>query len=287
MTKRSNANRSGGPRSAAGKMVASRNSTRLGVYASQIILPGENPEDFAELEALFLDDFQPQGIAEAAMVRDLAVLTWKKMRLEGVEHRQIMDYMESTPSEYDFERAGVELKKGADAFALNPYLVDEYDIPNFRDRLLQLKWLRTSAKDEAALVKLMEVGEGTFAALLQKMESYGLKEPTPKSMAESTYSKGNSLTEGRRPLDDAIAAIQEEAEKVIWAADNQQILLEAHKKIRDMRLASVINQDKNQRAHDFLVRGFYKTLSELRKHQEWHRKQQVIDVTPESSVKTD
>lgn len=279
MTKRSNSNRSGGPRSAEGKMVAARNSTRLGVYAAQIILPGENPEEFAELEAQFLDDFQPQGVTEAALVRDLAVITWKKMRLEGVEHRQMMDYLESTPSEYDFERAGVTVKKGADEFVLNPYLVDDYDVPNFRDRLRHLKWLQKTDKDQPALEKLKDVGEGTFVALSQKMLSYGLKEPTPQSMAQSTYSKGNFLTEGRRPLDDAINAVQEEAERIVWAAENQEMLLEAHAKIRDTRLISMINQDRHQRAYDFLAKAFYKTLSELRKHQDWHRKQQVIDVT--------
>lgn len=39
-------NRSGGLRTAAGKLVASRNALQLGVYSKQILLPNESAEEF-------------------------------------------------------------------------------------------------------------------------------------------------------------------------------------------------------------------------------------------------
>jgi len=39
------------------------------------VLAGEDAAQFAELEQLLLHDFEPVGLAEAAMVHDLAVLT--------------------------------------------------------------------------------------------------------------------------------------------------------------------------------------------------------------------
>jgi hypothetical protein len=43
MKKRANSNRTGGPKTAQGKLVAARNSTRFGAYAAQVILSGESP----------------------------------------------------------------------------------------------------------------------------------------------------------------------------------------------------------------------------------------------------
>ena len=286
MTKRSNANRSGGPRSAAGKKVASRNSTRLGVYASQIILPGENPEDFAELEALFLDDFQPQGIAEAAMVRDLAVLTWKKMRLEGVEHRQILQALQEPISEYDFSAVGLTVVKGMEDFIWDPHLVDDSDVPLFREYATQMRLLALGERDEAAILALQTQFPDSYSRLVVEMKSMGMKTINPKAIAEVKYSD-SERAEKARPVDDAIARIKNEANKIVWAADHQPEILEAHARIRDRRLIGRIGIEKYDRANDYLANSFYKTLSELRKHQEWHRKQQVIDVTPESSAKTD
>ena len=54
------------------------------------MLAGEDAAQFAELEHLLLHDFDPVGVAEAAMVHDLAVLTWKKLRVDRVEHAVMM-----------------------------------------------------------------------------------------------------------------------------------------------------------------------------------------------------
>ena len=180
------------------------------------------------MEALFLDDFQPQGVTEAALVRDLAVITWKKMRLEGIEHRQILQALQEPISENDFNMAGLSVVKGMEDFIWDPHLVDDVDVPIFQEYATQMRLLASGERDEAA-----------------------------------------------------IARIRQEAEKIVWAAEHQSEILEAHARIRDRRLIGRIGIEKYDRANDYLAKSFYRTLSELRKHQEWHRKQQVIDVTPE------
>jgi len=78
--------RSGGPQTEEGKKATSRNALKTGAYSSLIILPGESEDDFRALEEQFISDFSPRDIAEAAMVRNLAVITWKKLRVEKLEH---------------------------------------------------------------------------------------------------------------------------------------------------------------------------------------------------------
>ncbi len=56
-----------------------------------MILSWEQEEQFRELESSFINDFRPVDTAEAAMVHDLAVLTWKKLRLDKLEQRVILE----------------------------------------------------------------------------------------------------------------------------------------------------------------------------------------------------
>lgn len=279
MANQPKSNRKGGPQTPEGKAVAAHNSTKIGVYARQLILPGENPEEFIELESLFVDDFQPSGVTEAALVHELAVLAWKKRRLEGVEHQQLMQRVQSMPAEYEFAQAGMPIVKGMEEFFLDPYQVDECDVLAFREYYAQMKMLRIGVKDEATLLALQAQFPKSFSRLVAEMQEIGLKSPTPASMVAAKY-KDQSPAEKNTPLHDAINRVYEKALRIVWAADNKQALVKVHERIRDKRLANRIDNEPYDRAHEYLARNFYKTLSELRKQQDWRRKQQMIDVTP-------
>jgi len=83
-------NRSGGPRSDVGKKISSSNALKTGAYSNTLILPGEDESQFRQIEDQFVRDFHPEDMAEIAMVRDLAILAWKKIRLENLELRFIL-----------------------------------------------------------------------------------------------------------------------------------------------------------------------------------------------------
>ena len=83
--------KSGGPKTEEGKKVTSRNALKTGAYSNTLILPGEDENEFRQMEEQFARDFDPRDMAEMAMVRDLAVLAWKKVRLENVELRFTLD----------------------------------------------------------------------------------------------------------------------------------------------------------------------------------------------------
>ena len=67
--------RSGGPKTAAGRQAVAGNAMRTGAYAAQVVLPGEDPAHFQELEQQFLHDFVPADVAQSALVHQLAVIT--------------------------------------------------------------------------------------------------------------------------------------------------------------------------------------------------------------------
>jgi hypothetical protein len=84
---RENAQHSTGPRTPDGKLASSRNSFQHGLYAKQLVLPGEDP---AELEALRQDlrhEHQPANTTEQILVNELAEHYWRLRRMRKLEAR--------------------------------------------------------------------------------------------------------------------------------------------------------------------------------------------------------
>ena len=66
------------------KATKSKNALLHGVYSSDVILPWEKPEDFFELLNGIRANLDPKGALENEIVTDLAILRWKKRRLNGI-----------------------------------------------------------------------------------------------------------------------------------------------------------------------------------------------------------
>ncbi len=81
--------------------MSSRNAIKTGAYSKAVILPGEDESEYRELESQFIRDFAPRDIAEGAMVRELTVLTWKKIRLDQLEHRAVLQTINKPLCLYD------------------------------------------------------------------------------------------------------------------------------------------------------------------------------------------
>jgi hypothetical protein len=87
---RSNALRSTGPRTPAGKAASRVNAVKHGLRSHEVVIL--NREDAAEFEALFqelCDDWSPQGHTESELVRELAIAEWRLRRARRAEQAEI------------------------------------------------------------------------------------------------------------------------------------------------------------------------------------------------------
>src|SRR5437764_15355756 len=84
-TARTNGSKSHGPVTPEGRATSSRNSTRHGLTAKTLILPGESYEDFQQLLADYVDQFKPQTNVEMDLVESMAVTQWRLRRLSVIE----------------------------------------------------------------------------------------------------------------------------------------------------------------------------------------------------------
>lgn len=158
--------RSGGPKTPEGKLVSSRNAIKTGAYAVQTLLPGESEPEFRELEQLFIDDFSPSGIAEAALVHSSTVIIWKKLRLEKLESRHIHDPLDRIPRSSEFSAVGFDdYPQTAKEWVNRPEKISSLNLEQVQSGYWTLKSLNKSRFGEDMDDRLIEQLQGEIWAI--------------------------------------------------------------------------------------------------------------------------
>ena len=82
---RRNAQRSTGPKTAAGKSRSSLNHLVHGLRARTVVLPDESREEFDRIYDALDDLYQPQNASEQDLLDQMAIAKWKLVRAETLE----------------------------------------------------------------------------------------------------------------------------------------------------------------------------------------------------------
>ena len=82
---RANAKKSTGPRTEAGKAASSRNNTRHGLTAKQLLLDTEDPAQYEALRKDLIESYRPANGAELMLVEEIAQNFWRLQRARNIE----------------------------------------------------------------------------------------------------------------------------------------------------------------------------------------------------------
>jgi hypothetical protein len=82
---RANAQKSTGPRTAAGKQRSKLNALRHGLTGHTIVLPSEDQSAYQRHSQSFLTEYQPKGATETQLVQSLLDTSWQLNRASAVE----------------------------------------------------------------------------------------------------------------------------------------------------------------------------------------------------------
>ncbi len=82
---KANAQKSTGPRTAAGKQRSSLNALRHGLTGQTIVLPSEDLAAYQRHSQSFLAEYQPKGATETQLVQSLLDTAWQVNRAAAVE----------------------------------------------------------------------------------------------------------------------------------------------------------------------------------------------------------
>ena len=82
-----NAQKSTGPITLLGKLMASRNSVTHAVFSAHVVLPGEHVPTFVYLRQCYINSLLPQDLLQLSLVDRIAADQWRMRRLDEAEHR--------------------------------------------------------------------------------------------------------------------------------------------------------------------------------------------------------
>ena len=271
-------NRIGGPKTDQGKLASSRNAIKTGSYSSLIILPGESEEDFRLLEEQFFKDFSPQDVAQSAMVRSLAVITWKKLRAEKIEHAGLIHALSLPFVLNDFHKLDLPFGRHQGSNILN--WIRRLDDADIHAWAVAIKLAQQFIDTPPTLAQLQDL-ENASPFLYQYFEDEADGVGAPNRGPSYWFNAKIKTHDGQQH--DFIQRYANQFLKVheveTWTIDHIDELSQGIKEMKEARLLRFLQQKDTQRVHDDLDRAFYRTLNELRNHQKWRRDQSSIDVT--------
>jgi hypothetical protein len=119
--------------------------------------------------------------------------------------------------------------------------------------------------------------------LAERHDLYTDAEPTVAEMAAFDVSPDPKVVV--KFVTVAISQIAEVADEVLWVKENAAKIRAAITTIKEERLLKLMELEMPRRIHDDLSRIFFRTLSELRKHQQWRQARNTVDITPKPITK--
>jgi hypothetical protein len=214
---------------------------------------------------ILIHDFLPRDIAEALMVRDLAIITWKKLRVEKLAHagliRQLhkpFELPEYFDMRYDFEEHAREK-------VLELSRVSEADhLPQWK---LGFQLLKKFVKQGATVKELDQLQNDApivYEILLNINKPLKVHEKSHPGWLKGKVT--NSLDEGFELFTYLSTEFLKKYSAQEWVVEHFDSLKTIDADIQEKRLLKFIQFNSAQRVYDDLDRSFYKTLSELRRH---------------------
>ena len=270
--------RGGGPKTTEGKKITSRNALKTGVYSAQEILPGEHPEEFAQLESFFIDDFKPQGITESSLVHELTLLAWKKIRLERIENHFLTTILNAPAKAEEFHEVGFPKHAGQE------WLLNDLTV-------LTEEFITRNAKELVILKKIQKIEHLNEFLLTAEQDHPHLYRRIQDAIYNPTVEEGSNVIvvrvidstlggEDIKPVsalaaDKVLKFLMEESEAVQYIKNNIGRLEDCVPMIRNVRLKKFMESPGPTRAYQDLSRAFFKVLDELRKQQGWRYQRDI------------
>jgi hypothetical protein len=276
--------RSGGPKTSSGRLNASKNALKTGAYSSMIVLPGESEEDFEKLHEQFMNDFIPSDVAESAMVYELAGLTWKKLRIEKLEHAAFIRSINLNITIKDMASEGIEIDEYHEKYLkeLNTLSKNKEIFELNRDCLNYLNKISKgyiSPQDILNLEKTMPFVYDSIIFITAEVLDIDKSEVDLSVLKDSmVHLPGKNNPEILYKA--VFRGVKKIFESLVWVENNLDKVKAVVANIKEAKLLQAIQEQGLMRSNDDLSRSFFRVLNELRRHQSWRKDMNTVDIYP-------
>jgi hypothetical protein len=273
MTKSSSVTKSkssGGPQTDDGKRIASRNSLKTGTYSKLVVLPNESQQEFDQLVEQFQKDFYPKDAVEMMLVREMAVITWKKLRLEKLEHDYCSRQLAAQITLEEFLSIDHRFTKRMYEFWLDGIGLGEKEAKIFSEMVNYIEPYRRRNVTVAQLKHIKNEYKAVYRTILDvygQARPLATHEPSLEELVNTKIRQPDEPEKFLVPI--CIDKLLPLYEAGVQCDKFREQIEEGVIQIRQERLLKMMQLGGVQRASDDLNRAMIRTVGEYRKHHEW------------------
>ena len=281
----SKSRRSGGPQTDEGKKISSRNALKTGTYSNQIVLPNESQQEFDQLVEQHYSDFYPKDAVEMMLVREMAVISWKKFRLEKLEYDYYKRQLAAQITLEEFLSIDRRFTKEMHQYWVGFDGSDAKGVESINQMVEYIKPHRRRNVSASQLAHIKAEFKSLYASILdayQQVKPLAIKEPTLEELVSLKIRLPDEPAKYLIPS--CIDSLLPQIEARIQCAKFREQIEEGVTQIRQERLLKMMQIGGVQRASDDLNRAMIRTVNEYRKHHEW-RLQNRTEQLPDEDAK--
>jgi len=264
--------RGGGPTTEGGKSRSSRNSTKHGIYSPNVVLPSESEFEFNALKQQLIDEHSPRGTVQLMLVHDLAVLVWKKRRLESLECRMISSRIEDPISSEELQDDLMFFFPKDREWILDLLcaLTEEFAQTHQHRYDYALKMIKQFQILQPSDLDRMNIECPSLEEFIQMRADYRMLLPfmrTSEGLLSATVSHTGKDEDDQSFLRMELYSAMDESSQILWGYKHLSEIERAIEKIRDKRHMQMNYRSNTHRLYEELGKSMARTCSELSRHQ--------------------
>lgn len=246
-----------------------------------IVLPNESQEEFDQLVEQFQKDFYPKDAVKMMLVNEMAVITWKKLRLEKLERDYCTRQLEAQISLEEFLSINPQFTDKTNQFWINTGGIKETAAERLTKIIDYIKPFRCRNMTVSQLKYIKTNFDSVYSWILTTYEQItplASGEPTLAELVAKKVRQNNVSESYLVPY--CVEKMLEHFEAGLQCVKFSGQIEDGIIQIRQERLLKMIQLGEVQRASDDLNRAMIRTVGEYRKHHEWriqNRTQQLPD----------
>jgi hypothetical protein len=261
---------SGGPHTDEDSKFVSRNSLKTGTYSKLAVLPNESQQDFDQLVEQFQKDFYPKDAVEMMLVREMAVITWKKLRLEKLEHDYCSRQLAAQITLEEFLSIDHRFTELMYRFWIDSKALISMELEKVSKMVKYIEPHRRRNVSVAQLKYIKAEFKNLYASILDVYEQarpLATQEPDLEELVAARVREPDGPEKYLIPL--CIDKLLPQIQAGLKCAKFRDQIEEGVIQIRQERLLKMMQLGGVQRASDDLNRAMIRTVGEYRKHHEW------------------